>query len=112
MRALARTVGIGWRLFCINRCSGKIGQLLKLPVGRPSLEVRRYYASFRYQARRWNKPRHGVAKIECHSGELCPSVGFIVTNLARSAEGIIAFYNWRGMCEQHIKKGKNAIKWT
>jgi hypothetical protein len=30
-------------------------------------------------------------------------VGFIVTNLARSAEGIVAFYNRRGTCEQYIK---------
>ena len=40
------------------------------------------------------------------------SPGFIVTNLARSAEGIIAFYNQRSTCEQCIKEGKNAIKWT
>jgi hypothetical protein len=43
---------------------------------------------------------------------LYPRVGFIVTNLARSAEGVVAFYNQRGTCEQHIKEGKNAIKWT
>jgi Transposase DDE domain group 1 len=90
----------------------KIGHLLKRPVGRPPLEVRRYYASFRYQAQSWNKPRHVVAKIEWHPGELYPRVGFIVTNLARSAEGIVAFYNRRGTCEQYIKEGKNAIKWT
>jgi hypothetical protein len=90
----------------------KIGHLLKRPVGRPPLEVRRYYASFRYQAQSWNKPRHVVAKIEWHPGELYPQVGFIVTNLARSAEGIVAFYNRRGTCEQYIKEGKNAIKWT
>jgi hypothetical protein len=90
----------------------KIGHLLKRPVGRPPHEVRRYYASFRYQAQSWNKPRHIVAKIEWHPGELYPRVGFIVTNLARSAEGIVAFYNRRGTCEQYIKEGKNAIKWT
>jgi hypothetical protein len=90
----------------------KIGHLLKRPVGRPPHEVRRYYASFRYQAQSWNKPRHVVAKIEWYPGELYPSVGFIVTNLARSAEGIVAFYNRRGTCEQYIKEGKNAIKWT
>jgi hypothetical protein len=90
----------------------KIGYLLKRPVGRPPHEVRRYYASFRYQAQSWNKPRHVVAKVEWHPGELYPRVGFIVTNLARSAEGIVAFYNRRGTCEQHIKEGKNAIKWT
>jgi hypothetical protein len=32
--------------------------------------------------------------------------------LARSAEGIVAFYNRRGTCEQYIKEGKGAIKWT
>jgi Transposase DDE domain group 1 len=90
----------------------KIGYLLKRPVGRPPHEVRRYYASFRYQAQSWNKPRHVVAKIEWHPGELYPRVGLIVTNLARSAEGIMAFYNRRGTCEQYIKEGKNAIKWT
>jgi hypothetical protein len=90
----------------------KIGYLLKRPVGRPPHEVRRYYASFRYQAQSWNKPRHVVAKVEWHPGELYPRVGFIVTNLSRSAEGIIAFYNRRGTCEQYIKEGKNAIKWT
>ena len=90
----------------------KTGYLLKRPVGRPPHEVRRYYASFRYQAQSWNKPRHVVAKVEWHPGELYPRVGFIVTNLARSAEGIVAFYNRRGTCEQWIKEGKGAIKWT
>jgi hypothetical protein len=90
----------------------KIGHLLKRPVGRPPHEVRRYYAGFRYQAQSWNRPRHVVAKIEWHPGELYPNVGFIVTNLARSAEGVVAFYNKRGTCEQYIKEGKNAVKWT
>jgi Transposase DDE domain group 1 len=90
----------------------KIGHLLKRPVGRPPHEVRRYYASFRYQAQSWNRPRHIVAKVEWHPGELYPRVGFIVTNLARSAEGVVAFYNQRGTCEQYIKEGKYAIKWT
>jgi hypothetical protein len=90
----------------------KIGYLLKRPVGRPPHEIRRYHASFRYQAQSWNRPRHVVAKVEWHPGELYPRVGFIVTNLARSAEGIVAFYNRRGTCEQWIKEGKGAIKWT
>jgi hypothetical protein len=91
---------------------GKIGYLLKRPVGRPPHEVRRYYASFSYRAQIWNKSRHVVAKVEWHPGELYPRVGFIVSNLPRSPEGIVAFYNQRGTCEQHIKEGKNAIKWT
>ncbi len=61
---------------------GKIGYLLKRPVGRPPEEVRRYYASFHYQAGSWSKPRRVVAKVEWHPGELCPRVGFIVTKLA------------------------------
>src|SRR4051795_9783334 len=77
----------------------KIGYLLKRPVGRPPHEVRRYYASFRYQAQSWRKPRHVVAKVEWHPGELYPQVGFIVTNLARSAEGTVTFYNRRGTCD-------------
>ena len=28
------------------------------------------------------------------------------------AERVVAFYNQRGTAEQHIKEGKNAIKWT
>ena len=41
-----------------------------------------------------------------------PRVGFIVTNLARSAERVVAFYYQRGTAEQWIKEGKGAIKWT
>ena len=37
---------------------------------------------------------------------------FIVTNLSRPAERVVAFYNKRGTCEQWIKEGKGAIKWT
>jgi len=51
-------------------------------------------------------------KVEWHPGELYPRVGFIVTNLARPAERVVAFYNQRGMAEQWIKEGKGAIKWT
>jgi Transposase DDE domain group 1 len=74
--------------------------------------VRRYYSSFSYQAGSWNKPRRVVAKVEWHPGELYPRVGFIVTNLARPAERVVAFYNHRGTCEQYIREGKGAIKWT
>jgi hypothetical protein len=90
----------------------KIEYLLKRPVGRPPGEVRRYYASFGYQAQSWKIPRRVVAKVEWHPGELYPRVGFIVTNMTRPAERVVAFYNKRGTCEQWIKEGKNAIKWT
>jgi hypothetical protein len=108
----AEGYGYAIRLPTTPVLQGKIGYLLSRPVGRPPLEVRRYYASFTYQAQSWTKPRRVVAKVEWHPGELCPRVGFIVTNLARPAERIVGFYNHRGTCEQYIKEGKGAIKWT
>src|ERR1700726_3844847 len=108
----AESYGYAIRLPTNPVLQGKIGYLLKRPVGRPPLEVRRYYASFTYQAQSWKKPRRVVAKVEWHPGELYPRVGFIVTNLARPAERIVAFYNHRGTCEQYIKEGKGAVKWT
>src|ERR1700730_640533 len=106
--------GIGYtiRLPANSVLQNTIGYLLKRPVGRPPHEVRRYFVSFRYQAQNWNKPRRVVAKVEWHPGELYPRVGFIVTNMARRAENAVAFYNKRGTCEQWIKEGKGAIKWT
>ena len=90
----------------------RIGYLLPRPVGRPPNHVRRFHASFTYQAGSWTKPRRGIAKVEWHPGELVPRVGFIVTNLSRPAERVVAFYNQRGRSEQWIKEGKGAIKWT
>ena len=80
--------------------------------GGPPNEVRRYYANFTYQAGSWTKPRRVIAKVEWHPGELYPRVGFIVTNMSRPAERVVAFYNKRGTAEQWIKEGKGAIKWT
>jgi len=90
----------------------RIGWLLKRPVCRPSHAVRRYYASFHYQATSWSKARRVVAKVEWHPGELYPRVGFIVTNMARPPERVTLFYNQRGTVEQYIKEGKNAVVWT
>ena len=106
--------GIGYtiRLPSNQVLQGRIRYLLKRPVGRPPQEVRRYFASFGYQVQSWNKPRRVVAKVEWHPGELYPRDGFIITNLARPAERVVAFYNQRGTCEQYIKEGQNAIKWT
>ena len=95
-----------------------ISHLLKRPIGRPPNEVRRYHASFSYQAASWDKARRVVAKVEWHPSERYPRVGLdprrgsSVTNLARPAERIVAFHNQRGTAEQWIKEGKNAIKWT
>jgi hypothetical protein len=90
----------------------RIGYLLTRPVGRPPNEVRRSYANFTHQAGTWTKPRRVVAKVEWHPGELYPRVGFIVTNMARPAANVVAFYNKRGTCEQWIKEGKGTIRWT
>ena len=65
-----------------------IGHLLTRPVGRPPNHVRRYYASFSYQAGSWDRKRRVVAKVEWHPGELVPRVGYIVTNLSRPAERV------------------------
>jgi hypothetical protein len=89
-----------------------IAHLLKRPVGRPPNDVRRFHASFSYRAASWSRKRRVVAKVEWHPGELFPRVGFIVTNLSRPAERVVAFYNQRGTAEQYIKEGKNAVKWT
>ncbi len=89
-----------------------IAHLLTRPVGRPPNHVRRFHASFNYQAASWNRKRRVVARVEWHPGELVPRVGFIVTNLTRPAERVVAFYNQRGTAEQHIKEGNNAIRWT
>ncbi|MDP7638479.1 MAG: transposase, partial [Candidatus Hydrogenedentes bacterium] len=89
-----------------------IEHLLTRPVGRPSRAPKRIYESFTYQAKSWDQARRVVAKVEWHQGELFPRVGFIVTNLSRSDEGVVKFYNGRGTAEQWIKEGKNAVKWT
>jgi hypothetical protein len=90
----------------------KIAHLLKRPVGRPSHKSKRFYASFRYRAGSWDQARRVVAKVEWHTGELFPRVGFIVTNLKWPTKRVVRFYNRRGTAEQWIKEGKNAVKWT
>src|SRR5271155_5233468 len=89
-----------------------IEPLLTRPVGRPSNVPVVWYAWYLYQAKSWDRARRVVAKVEWHSGELFPRVGFIVTNLTRPAKRVVRFYNQRGTAEQWIKEGKNAVKWT
>jgi len=52
--------------------------------------VRRCHASFSYQAGSWSQPRRVIAKVEWHPEELYPRVGFIVTNMSRPAERMVA----------------------
>ena len=89
-----------------------IEHLLTRPVGPPPNKPQRFYHSFEYQAKSWDRPRRVVAKVEWHQGELFPRVGFIVTNLGGGAKPVVDFYNQRGTAEQWIKEGKNAVKWT
>ena len=90
----------------------KIEHLLTRPVGRPPKQPIVLYESFQYQAASWDKSRRVVAKIEWHSGELFPRVGFIVTNLRWKSSNVVKFYNKRGTAEQWIKEGKYALNWT
>ena len=82
------------------------------PVGRPPKRPRVFYHDFSYQAASWKSSRRVVAKVEWHQGELFPRVGFIVTNMSRTPENVVRFYNKRGTCEQNIKEGKHALTWT
>ena len=59
-----------------------------------------------------NTARRVVAKVEFHCGDLFPRVGFIVTNLTASNRAVVRFYNKRGLAEQWIKEGKQAVKMT
>ena len=49
-----------------------IAHLLTRPVGRPPNHVRRYYASFRYQAGSWDRKRRVVAKVEWRPRRVVP----------------------------------------
>ena len=90
----------------------KIMDLLTRPVGRPSHKPVFRFNSFLYQAASWTMTRRVVAKVEFHSGELFPRVGFIVTNLGTSSRAVVRFYNKRGTAEQWIKEGKQAVAMT
>ena len=85
---------------------GSIAHLLKRPVGRPPNDVRQYHASFSYRAKSWDKVRRVVAKVEWHPDELVPRVGFIVTNLSRSAELVTWFYNQRAKRSSTSRKAR------
>ena len=80
----AEGFGYAIRLPANSVLQERIGYLLRRPVGRPPLHVRRSHASFSYQAASWSKTRRVIAKVEWHPGELYPRVGFIVTNLIAS----------------------------
>jgi hypothetical protein len=107
-----RAVKYAIRLPANDNLERKVAQLLTRPVGRPSYKPVVRYRSFFYQAASWNRARRVVAKVEFHFGELFPRVGFIVTNLSAPNRAVVQFYNKRGMAEQWIKEGKQAVAMT
>jgi len=89
-----------------------VAELLTRPAGRPSHKPVISYKGFLYQAASWKTARRVVAKVEFHCGEPFPRVGFIVTNLETDSRAVVRFYNKRGITEQWIKEGKQAVAMT
>jgi hypothetical protein len=89
-----------------------IAELLTRPVGRPSHKPVVWYKRFRDQAASWKTARRVVAKVEHHQGELCPRVGFLVTNLILPSRAVVRCYHTRGTAEPWVKEGQQAVKMT
>lgn len=85
-----------------------IGYAIRLPAN-DVLQGQVRHHDFCYQAGSWERPRRVVARVEWHRRELFPRLGFIVTNLTLSAEGVVHFYNGWGTAEQWIKEGNYAL---
>ncbi len=62
---------------------------MKRPPGRPSKKPLVEYKGFLYQAASWKTARRVVAKVEHHSGELFPRVGFNEPDVAGSGGGTV-----------------------
>jgi hypothetical protein len=107
-----RNVRYAIRIPCNDSLERAIAELLTRPEGRPSHKPVVRYKGFLYQAGSWKTARRVVAKVEFHFGELFPRVGFIMTNLETDRRAVVRFYNKRGMAEQWIKEGKQAVKIT
>ncbi|MBU4217910.1 MAG: IS1380 family transposase [Actinobacteria bacterium] len=100
------------RLKANNKLYEKIDHLMTRPVGRPPRKPKVLFHDFSYRAASWKKSRRVIAKVEWHAGELFPRIGFIVTNMSRTPEAVVSFYNKRATAEQYIKEGKHALTWT
>jgi hypothetical protein len=100
------------RLKSNPRLDQEIEHLSRRSPGRPPAKPQVFYHEFYYRAASWDRSRRVIAKVEWHRWELIPRVGFIVTNLCRSAKNAFRFYNQRGNCERWIKEGKYALSWT
>jgi len=89
----------------------KIAALVDRPAYNYDRTIVRYY-QLRYQAGSWRRSRRVVAQLKWHPGKLFAEVSFIVTNMSRSPQAVVEFYNKRGKAEQWIKEGKYALNWT
>ena len=98
-----RSVKYAIRIPANDSLERDIAELLPRPVGRPSQKPLVEYKGFLYQAASWKTARRVVAKVEHHTGELFPRVGFIVTNLTLPSRAVVRFYNKRGTSEQWIQ---------
>jgi hypothetical protein len=94
-------VGYAIRLPCNGILERHICDLLALPQEELPARPKVRYHEFTYRAGSWDRPRRVVANVECHSGELLPRWGFIVTNLSYPPKGIVRFYNGRGTAEMN-----------
>ena len=82
-------------------------------MGRPPHEVRRSYASFRYQAQSWSCSRRGRSQGRvARPANSTHGSAFWSRTSVRPPERVVAFYNQRGTAEQWIREGKNAVNWT
>lgn len=87
-------------------------ELKNHPVGRPPKSgVKVQHFEFYYRAATWKKRRRVVCKVEWHTGELFPRVGFIVTNSTHRAWKVVKIYNGRANVENRIKEAKNTLRW-
>jgi hypothetical protein len=107
----AEGMGYAIRLPANRVLQDTIGYLLKRPVGRPPHGVRRYYASFSYQAQSW-KSRACRGEGRVASGRALSPRRLYRHQPGAAAERVVAFYNQRGTAEQWIKEVTSAIKWT
>ena len=52
-----------------------------------------------------------VAKVEFHFGELCPRVGFIVTNFQTSNRAVVRFCDQRATAEHLRRLASEWARW-
>ena len=91
----------------------RIGHLLTRPVGPAAEEAGGLVHQLSLPGQGLDPPpaRGGEGRVAPRRA-LASRVGFTVTNMTRPNRRVVKFYNGRGTAEQHIKEGKNALRWT